>query len=149
MSSPDRTPLDQLRLSEEAARRLLDRASELDAARGRTLTVAHLREAAHEAGISVHAFDAALLEMEQASPVPATPTPVPAMRPRRRAARRFGLVVGVAAAAAMLGVLGSRLVVSSETSRIVEAPVEVIVTPSSADVQVHVDTVLVTTTPVR
>lgn len=53
---------DAERLPEEAARRLLARASELEAARGAELSVAELREAAGEAGISPAAFEQALAE---------------------------------------------------------------------------------------
>ena len=51
---------DAERLPETAARRLLERASELEAARGAELSVAELREAAREAGITPGAFEQAL-----------------------------------------------------------------------------------------
>jgi hypothetical protein len=53
---------DAERLSEDAARRLLDRASELEAARGSEVSVAELRDAAREAGITLGAFEQALAE---------------------------------------------------------------------------------------
>jgi len=54
-------------LSNPVAERLLERASELDAAlRGGTLAVSDLRSAATEAGISPQAFDAALAELRDA-----------------------------------------------------------------------------------
>lgn len=66
------------RLPEDAARRLLARASELEAARSTELSVAELREAAREAGIAPAAFEQALAELrdEQRS-VAATPTAWP------------------------------------------------------------------------
>ena len=54
--------LEGSRLPEDAAHRLLARAVELDATRGTELTIAQLRAAAGEAGISNAAFDAALKE---------------------------------------------------------------------------------------
>ena len=53
------------RLSAETARRLLARASELEAARGSELSVTELREAAREAGIAPAAFDQALTELRE------------------------------------------------------------------------------------
>jgi hypothetical protein len=53
---------DAERLPEDAARRLLERASELEAGRGADLSVAELREAAREAGITPDAFEQALAE---------------------------------------------------------------------------------------
>jgi len=63
-------------LSESAAKQLLARASELDAALKGGTSVATLRAAAAEAGISPAAFDAALVEAqaEGQTPVPATGT---------------------------------------------------------------------------
>jgi hypothetical protein len=52
------------RLPEDAAHRLLARAVELDAAHGTELTIAQLRGAAREAGISETAFDSALREWQ-------------------------------------------------------------------------------------
>jgi hypothetical protein len=53
-------------LSEPVAARLLERASELDAAHvANSVEVAALRAAADEAGISARAFDAALAELQQ------------------------------------------------------------------------------------
>lgn len=50
------------RLPEPVAKRVLDRASTLDAARGASMPVDALREAAREAGISPMAFEVALAE---------------------------------------------------------------------------------------
>jgi hypothetical protein len=76
-------PRDSERLPEAAARRLLERASELEARRGAEMSVAELREAAREAGITPDAFEQALAEYhgtDLASPVPAPGSP-----PRRLA----------------------------------------------------------------
>ena len=56
---------DAERLPEEAARRLLQRASELEAARSADLSVAELRAAAREAGITPGAFEQALAESRE------------------------------------------------------------------------------------
>ncbi|MBL0170521.1 MAG: hypothetical protein IPP90_07275 [Gemmatimonadaceae bacterium] len=57
-------------LPDRVATRLLERASEMDVARMAGSTVADLRAAAAEAGISTHSFDAALAEMQRdANPV--------------------------------------------------------------------------------
>lgn len=55
-----------VRLSDDAAHRLLARAIELDQTRSSDTTVRELRDAAREAGISVQAFDAALRELAAA-----------------------------------------------------------------------------------
>ena len=64
---------DAERLPQEAARRLLERASELEATRSAELSVAELREAAREAGITPGAFEEALAELRARDPV-AAPT---------------------------------------------------------------------------
>jgi len=61
MSQP---PIDPERIADETGRRLLERASALDA----QLTLDQLREAASEAGISNAAFDAAVAEWRQSPP---------------------------------------------------------------------------------
>jgi hypothetical protein len=73
---------DAERLPEEAARRLLQRASELEAARNTSLSVAELREAASEAGITAAAFDQALAELQASQ---ASSAVVPTTRRRRLA----------------------------------------------------------------
>ena len=55
---------DAERLPDQVATRLLERASELDAAGRAGAAVTDLRAAAAEAGISAHAFDAALAELQ-------------------------------------------------------------------------------------
>ena len=68
-------------LSEPVATRLLSRASELDAALKGGASVAELRRAAVEAGISSAAFEAALVELhESESRVPVANTPAPPTR---------------------------------------------------------------------
>jgi hypothetical protein len=59
---------DAERLTEESARRVLQRAGELEAARGSELSVAELREAAREAGIAPGAFEQALTEFRRTAP---------------------------------------------------------------------------------
>ena len=76
--------------SQPVAERLLERASELDAAlRGGTLAVSDLRSAATEAGISPEAFDAALAELRRAEEVPA-----PNVRGQPRARRWWSWAAG-------------------------------------------------------
>ena len=76
----DRRPASHDLLSDPAAKQLLARASELDAAGS---SVADLRAAATEAGISAQAFDAALAEMREAH-LERTSEPVEAPRRRSR-----------------------------------------------------------------
>jgi hypothetical protein len=57
-------------LSEAQAQRLLARAAELDAQLGAPVPLERLRLAAHEAGLSAAAFDAALAELRAAGPDP-------------------------------------------------------------------------------
>ena len=80
-------------LSEPLAARLLERASELDVARGRGSAVGDLRAAAAEAGISALAFDAALAELQDSRTAS-----LPDVRetPRRRS-RMWALTAAVAA----------------------------------------------------
>jgi hypothetical protein len=84
-------------LSEAAAARLLARASELDAAGRAGSEVADLRLAAAEAGISAHAFDAALAELQRAGQARAPDVSAP---PRRR---RLLWAFATGAAAIMAG----------------------------------------------
>lgn len=80
------------RLAEPVASQLLTRASELDAAMRSGATIAELRAAAMEAGISPEAFDAALAELaREQAPAPDAP------RPRRRR-WTWGLTAAVAGA---------------------------------------------------
>ena len=61
----DQAKLDSERLDEAAARRLIERATELDARMKSQSTVADLREAARGAGISDEAFQWALSEVRE------------------------------------------------------------------------------------
>jgi hypothetical protein len=55
--------LDSVRLDESAARRLIERATELDAKLASESSIADLRDAARQAGISDEAFQRALAEV--------------------------------------------------------------------------------------
>lgn len=82
--------MNQQRFSEAEAKKLLDRATELDAERAQSLDPAAVREIALEAGISPAAIDAAVAEhlegrLEQQAPAP------------RKLFGRFTSVVRVAA----------------------------------------------------
>ena len=93
-------------LPDAQAARLLERASELDAVRRNELAIADLRAAALEAGISAEAFEAALAEMQSASPSqPATAVDRPWRRRRRRA---LTLAAVALIMAGMVGVLRER-----------------------------------------
>lgn len=96
---------DSVRLDEGAARRLIERATELDARMASQTSVADLREAALAAGISEEAFRRALEEVRGADSVASAPAV-----PRRR---RSVVTVTVIALliAAVATVVGSRLVV--------------------------------------
>jgi hypothetical protein len=81
-------------LSEPTAARLLARASELDELRRAGSTVAELRAAAAEAGISAPAFDAALTELQAAGQAPLPDVKKPP-RPRLLALAAGGVVAFV------------------------------------------------------
>ncbi len=90
-------------LAEPAAARLLERASQLDAAERSGSAIEDLRAAATEAGISTRAFDAALAELKD------TPTPVvPATRRPRIVTRTRAILLGFLLSAGIVAV--SRLV---------------------------------------
>jgi hypothetical protein len=89
-------------LSEPTAARLLARASELDELRRAGSTVAELRAAAAEAGISAPAFDAALTELQQQ----AVQAPAPDVI---RKPRRLGRVFGLAMASMIALLFGARM----------------------------------------
>jgi hypothetical protein len=84
-------------LPEPMAARLLARASELDVARDAGSSVADLRAAAAEAGISTHSFDAALAELQGNVNAPA---PDVLNRPRQRSRMRASTTALVALVAA-------------------------------------------------
>jgi hypothetical protein len=86
------------RLNEEAARRLIQRATELDASLSAQSSIADLRAAAREAGISDEAFQRALDEVRAPQPVaPVRPTRVGTFAPRK--------FLVIAAVALILGTL--------------------------------------------
>lgn len=82
MSEPERTG-DQSRISDDVARRILETATAIDKRRSEAddrhedaqLTIAQLRAAATEAGISKEAFDAALEQVNATEPSPPTRRP--------------------------------------------------------------------------
>ena len=103
-------------LSAPVAERLLQRASELDAARTAGSAVAELRAAAAEAGISTDAFDAALGELQKAE----APAPVAAVSTRRWRSLFYGLAgVGAIVLALATIVIPMRLVATA-TANMVE-----------------------------
>ena len=104
-------------LPDALAARVLARASELDAALGAG-TVASLRSAALEAGISRRAFDAALAEVRGTDQALA---PTTNARPRPRG-RRWGLAVGVAAAIAFGSMFVGRIVLSADVPAYAAVP---------------------------
>jgi hypothetical protein len=86
-------------LAEPAAARLLERASQLDAAERSGSAIEDLRAAATEAGISTRAFDAALAELKD------TPTPVvPATRRPRIVTRTRAILLGFLLSAGIVAV---------------------------------------------
>jgi hypothetical protein len=88
--SPDET--DRKVLPESLATRVLERAVELDQMRTAGSSVADLRSAAAEAGISAGAFDAALAELEHGDRVPA-----PAAPKRKPKRVRLSVIAGTVA----------------------------------------------------
>ncbi len=74
MSSHHPRDPEAVRLGDERAARLLERASELDASQAKGAAVHDLRAAAMEAGISASAFDAALSEMQDDTSISAPET---------------------------------------------------------------------------
>jgi hypothetical protein len=102
----DRNPESETEfLTESATKRLLARASELDAARGAGVTIAALRTAATEAGISQSAFNAALAELKTAGEVRTHRDPAP-----KRSWRMMPAVVAAAAVLAVASLFAARTV---------------------------------------
>ena len=95
-----RDGFDSVRLDEDAARRLIERATELDAKLASESSVGDLRDAAREAGISDEAFQRALAEVRH-EPLP-SPDEVYFDFQRRQPLRKvaialfIGLLVGMA-----------------------------------------------------
>ncbi len=100
---------DAERVSEEVARRLLARASELEAARGTELSVAELREVAREAGITSVAFEQALAEFRHGADAHTSP----ALARPTRLQRMARLWPAALILATVLSVLFLRLIVSA------------------------------------
>jgi hypothetical protein len=75
MPSHQEPPESHVRMSDDAAHRILARAIELERTGGPETTVAQLRDVAREAGISMTAFDSALREAERVSIHDRTPAP--------------------------------------------------------------------------
>ena len=110
-----RRPADSDRdeIPQRVATQVLARASELDAARSAAITVAQLRAAAVEAGISTSAFDRALAEVQVAEE-----TPVPATSGSSRRWRRAWTIAGAVVfllAAAMFARLRAPIPASAQT----------------------------------
>lgn len=110
----DGDKLESMRLDEAAARRIIERATELDARLATESTVAQLRDAARDAGISEEAFSRALAEVRN-EPVVVAPPVFPPMRAKRA-------VVMTLAVFLALGMLfaGLRLVSSGGQVKIAE-----------------------------
>ena len=68
MDEPAR-PKEPQTVSEDVARRLLTRASEIDSAQSDAVPLSDLREASQEAGIAPGAFEQALVELSGSDPV--------------------------------------------------------------------------------
>lgn len=112
MRSPDPTDPAAGVVPAEAAERLLERASQLDAAREGEVPVAQLRAVAAEAGISGVAFDAALAELQSVGEQRA-----PEVRGQLRRRRMMWSLVAVAALIA-----GSTLVISQRAAPAATVP---------------------------
>lgn len=78
-------------VSEQIAARVFARASELDSAHQARATIAELRAAAVEAGISAYAFDAALAEIRNVDMA----VPAQFRQPRRWRPRTWALLAGL------------------------------------------------------
>ena len=117
-------------LPEAAAARLLTRASELEASGEVGFTVTELRVAAEEAGIPAHAFDAALAEHQGKQPAPPS-GPASVVRGASRS-RRWPWALAAAGTAALLLVLGVRLVSPAPAMTVEEALMLRCLTPGEA-----------------
>ena len=95
------------RLPENLARQVLARAAELDATDRVSLSIPDLRSVAVEAGISEHALDQALSEVEAMQAAPAEAAQETKSTPKFK--RRF--IAAVAVIALLLAVAGSMMIV--------------------------------------
>jgi hypothetical protein len=96
------------RLNEAAAKRLLERATELDARLASESTVADLRDAARSAGISDEAFSRALAEVRHEGPAP-----LPTASASRNTWRRRRIIAAIVLLIGGLGFALARRVVPS------------------------------------
>ena len=94
--------LDRIRLPEDAARRLIERATELDARLASQSSIADLRDAARQAGISDEAFQHALDEARSAETEARAAVPARQQAGARRFVRPMIIVLIVAAVAALV-----------------------------------------------
>ena len=113
----DRYPVEPRVLTESQATRLLQRASELDAARSAHLQLAELRSAATQAGISAGAFDAALEELQQAD---ARASTQPSAPPQGRTRWRRVALSAVAVVGMLVMFASMRVVPAAEASAVEE-----------------------------
>jgi hypothetical protein len=90
-----RDGLDSVRLDESAARRLIERATELDAKLASESTIADLREAARGAGISEEAFQRALAEVDSGHSSALAPVDLEFRHKRLRRLVMSAVVAGV------------------------------------------------------
>jgi hypothetical protein len=102
-------------LPDALAARVLARASELDAAFA-TGTVANLRSAAVEAGISSRAFDTALAEVRAADKALDQAPVVTASARTRSRGRRWVIAVGIAAATAFASIFVTRMLFPADAA---------------------------------
>ena len=103
MADPRDADLERVRLIEDAARRLIQRATELDASLANQSSVAELREAARGAGISDEAFQRALDEVHGSAVHPVSPPQShPLFRRRPFVAVLIVLIVAVVAIVALV-----------------------------------------------
>ena len=98
---------DARRLPEDLAKQVLARAAELDASDRVSLSIPDLRSAAVEAGISQHALDQALSEVEAMQAASAEAAQETKSTPKFK--RRF--IAAVAVIALLLAVAGSMMIV--------------------------------------
>jgi hypothetical protein len=117
--------------ADDAAARLLERASELDAA-ATGATVTELRSAAAEAGISPSAFDAALAELRRNQQTPRIDAHVPHRGHRRTATLTFAAVIVLAISAIGVSRLVPRSVTQTATPLIEQAFALRCITPEEA-----------------
>jgi len=92
-TTEDPAPPERMRLAEDDLRRILERATRLDAERVTGVTVEDLRQIAAETGISPEALALALREAAEGELPASPPAPKRAMEPRVEPATPFGKVL--------------------------------------------------------